>query len=160
MKSKNLFLIFICTLLLTSCGQNNEEKKINEKNNKYKENISLDYYGVNNKTFNYKIRNDKLGACKVKEDKKYKNGDKLSIACKNDKEQINFTKEFTINNLLKDDINEKSIRDKVALMSKNSEHTLIKQDEYGFSLILFIKTSPNTYNTDIYQYISLKKMVS
>ena len=149
MKSKNIFTILLFLLLLASCGQNKE--KANDINVKYKENLTVNYHGVNGKSFNYKIRKDKLKACKLKEEKIYKNGDKLTVVCKNAEENINFSKDFTVNGLLNDDINDPTIKKLVDERVKGAASAFIKQDEYGFSLIAFVKDGPGNYKSDIYK---------
>lgn len=148
-----VFFLVFTIFLLASCNNPGEKEKITskDKNEDYKEVLSINYHGVNGKSFNYRIRKDNLKACKLKEEKIYKNGDKLTLVCKNAEENINFSKDFPVNGLLNDDINDPTIKKLVDERVEGAESAFIRQDEYGFSIIAFVKDGPGNYKSDIYK---------
>ena len=148
-----IFFLVFTIFLLASCNNPGGKEKITskDKNEDYKEALSINYHGVNGKSFNYKIKKDNLKACKLKEEKIYKNGDKLTVVCKKVEENMNFSKDFTVNGLLNDDINDPTIKKLVDERVKGAASAFISQDEYGFSLITFVKDGPENYKSNIYK---------
>lgn len=163
----SIFLIFVLVACNSNGKKNNTENTNTEKTSteklktneieSYKNGISVNYFGINNKTFKYNIKNDNKGICKIDTEKKYKNGDTLTINCSDKKSGIDFKKDMKIDSLLDDNIDDPEINVAINSKASGSKYTLVRQNDYGFSLILIKENNPGLYDTEIYDTIFFNK---
>ena len=115
MKKTLALLLLVPLFLLTGCR---EKAEIEE----YKFKINLVYDGVENKAFHYQITNDPENACKVASGVTFRNGDQATVQCRT-KKGASFQKNFLIDRLYSDDLEDPKVLDALLSFAKEQYHS-------------------------------------
>lgn len=115
MKKTLALLLLVPLFLLTGCR---EKAEIEE----YKFKINLVYDGVENKVFHYQITNDPEKACKVASGVTFRNGDQAAVQCRT-KTGASFQKNFLIDRLYSDDLEDPKVSDALLSFAKERYHS-------------------------------------